>query len=60
LASPTACGQYVEIPSDHEVFPGHLSNYEPDAFSAVKDKEVAYTQRVHIVQTLADKSDKMI
>jgi hypothetical protein len=33
--------RYVGIPSDHKVFAGHLSNYEPDAFSAVKDKEAA-------------------
>jgi len=32
---------YIGIPWDHKVFAGHLSNYKPDAFSAVKDKEAA-------------------
>jgi hypothetical protein len=31
----------VGIPSDHKLFAGHFINYEPEAFSAVNDKEAA-------------------
>ena len=57
------CLQCVGIPSNHKMFAGHLTNCEPETFSAVNDKEAirfCSSQNQKILLPTVDRLKKLI